>query len=195
MALGLIATTPLLASFLTGGPAARRAALACVTLLALASLVLLVPWLRIGRQRVGLWVSFDRLVHQMWMSVPNDSAFVFWSFDMHTKLLEYQLLRGEKPGLTVVHGLMLYNEPVRSAFLQRHGFDPVAGIQLSSGPQNTPAAREAGKREAIDAAEANVNRLTHLPVIHFDPNPARPSLRLLLKPGADSSAAPVPQRR
>lgn len=195
MALGLVATTTLLAALVTSGPAARRAALACAALLAVAGLVLSVPWLRIGQQRAELWVAFDRQVHQMWMAIPADSGVVFWSDDMHTKLLEYQFLRGEKPGLTVVHGLTIYTEPVRNAFIRRHGFDPVAGIQLSSDPRNTPAAQEAGYREAIGAAEANVNQLTRLPVIHFDANPARPSLRLLLKPGADSSAAPGTQRR
>lgn len=195
MTLGLVAITPLLGSFVMGGPAARRLALACAALLATAGLVLSVPWLRIGQQRAGLWVAFDRQVHQMWMAIPADSAIVFWTDDLHTKLLEYQVLRGEQPGLTVVHGLTLYQEPVRNAFIRRHGFDPVAGIRLSPNPQNTPAAQAAGYREAIDAAESNVNRLTRLPVIHFDPNPARPSLRLLLKPGADSSAMLVTQRR
>jgi hypothetical protein len=181
MTLGLVAITPLLGSLVTDGRAPRHLALTCAALLA-------VPWLRIGQQRAGLWVSFDRQIHQMWMAIPADSAIVFWTDDLHTKLFEYQFLRGEKPGLTVVHGLTLYQEPVRNAFIRRHGFDPVAGIRISPNPQDTPAAQEAGYREAIDAAESNVNQLTRLPVIHFDPNPARPSLRLLLKPGADSSA-------
>lgn len=195
MTLGLAAITPLLGPFVTDSPATRRTALTLAALLAAAALVLSVQWLRIGRQRAGLWVAFDRQVHQMWTAIPADSAIVFWTDDLHTKLLEYQFLQGEKPGLTVVHGLTLYTEPVRNAFIRRHGFDPVAGIQLSSNPQDTPAAREAGYREAIDAAELNVNRLTRLPVIHFDPNPARPSLRLLLKAGADSSAAAITRRR
>jgi len=195
MTLGLVAITPLLGPLVTGSRAARRVALACAVLFAVAGLVLSVPWLRIGQQRAGLWVAFDRQVHQMWMAIQADSAIVFWSDDLHTKLLEYQFLRGEKPGLTVVHGLTLYQESVRNAFIRRHTFDPVAGIRLSPNPQNTPAAQEAGYREAIGAAESNVNRLTHLPVIHFDATPARPSLRLLLKPGADSSAASIAQRR
>jgi hypothetical protein len=191
--LGLVATTPLLGSLVTGGPAARRVALAGAALLALASLVLAVPWLRIGQQRAGLWVSFDRLVHQMWMAIPADSAIVFWTDDMHTKLLEYQLLRGEKPGVTVVHSLTLFADPVRRSFIRRHGFDPVEGIQPSSGPRNTPAAEEARVREVVERTETRVNGLTALPVIHFDPNPAHPTVRLLRKPGADSSATPIPR--
>jgi hypothetical protein len=195
MTLGLVATTPLLGSLVAGGPVARRAALACATLLGLAGLVLSVPWLRTGQQRAGLWVSFDRLVHQMWMAIPADSAIVFWTDDMHTKLLDYQLLRGEKPGLTVVHGLTLDADPVRASFIRRHGFDPLAGIQPSSDSRGAPVPEADRIREWIERIEARVNGATTLPVIHFDPNPAHPTMRLLLKPGADSGATPIPRSK
>jgi hypothetical protein len=188
MALGLTAITPWLGSLLAGGTAARRAGLAGVTLAALAGLVLAVPWLRTGQGRKGLWIEFDQLVRRMWATVPADSAIVFWTDDMHTKLLEYQLLRGEKPGVTVVHGLTLDAAPVREAFIRRHGFDPLAGVEVPSGAGTGPAAEDARVRELIQRIERRVNEQTPLPVIHFDPNPQRPKVRLLLKPGADSSA-------
>jgi hypothetical protein len=195
MTLGLVAITPLLASFVRGGVTARRTALACGAALAVAGLVLSVPWLRTGQQRTGLYVSFDQLVHRMWMAIPADSGIVFWTNDMYTKLSEYQLLQGEKPGLTAVHGLTIYTEPVRRPFIRRYGFDPVAGIQLSPSTRGTLAAEDSVLREAVDSAESHVNGLTSLPVIHFDPDPARPSMRLLMKPRADTSDMPIARAR
>lgn len=195
MTLGLVAITPLLGAFVQGGAVARRAALACGSLLLIAGLVLSVPWLRTGQQRAGLYLSFDRLVHEMWLAIPADSGIVFWTNDMYTKLWEYQLLRGEKPGLTAVHGLTIYTEPVRLPFIRRYGFDPVAGIRLSPSTRSTPAAEDSVIREAVDSAESHVNGLTRLPVIHFDPDPARPSMRLLMKTGADTSAMPIPRAK
>jgi hypothetical protein len=189
MMLGLVAVVPWLASLWTRGSTARRAGLAAVALLALAGLVLSIPWLRTGWQRKALWTGFDQLVHQMWTAIPADSAIVFWTDDLHTKLLEYQLLRGEKPGVTVVHGLTLDTAPVREAFARRHGFDPLAGVEIPSGTGATPAEETARIREWIERIENHVNERTPLPVIHFDPDPAHPTVRLLLKPGAGPGAA------
>jgi hypothetical protein len=189
LVLGLAALAPLVGGFLAGGASARRAALTVSALLGLAATVLTVPWLRTGRQRGEAFVSFDRLVHQMWLSIPADSGVVFWTSELTSKLREYQLLRGEKPGLTAVNGFMLYTPGARLPFMRRYGFDPVAGIALPSRPRGTPAADEALIREAVDSVQARVNATTLLPVFVFDPDPVRPSLRMLLKPGADTAAA------
>ncbi len=183
---GLAALTPLLGLGLTRGIAARRAALGASALIGLASLVLWVPWLRTGQQRVGLFEGFDRLIHEMWRSIPADSGFVFWSEDIHCKVINYQLLDGEKPGLSVQHALLLYRPEMRVAFQRRYGFDPTAGLT----PNIPKDPRLAGPAidQAIEAAEARVNALSPLPVFHFDPRV--PTVRLLIKPGTKPEASP-----
>jgi hypothetical protein len=186
--LGLAALMPFLGGIAAMGGRGRRAALAGAVSLGLAGLVLSVPWIRTGQQRQRMYAAFDRLVHEMWLAVPADSGIVFWSNDMYAKLRQYQMLEGEKPGLTVAHGWIIYTPSVRRQFLQRYGFDPVAGITLTPHPRLTPAAMDSMQKEAADSVMARVNALTPLPVFRFDPDPARPSLRQLLKPSADSSA-------
>jgi hypothetical protein len=193
MSLGLVGITPLLASFMAGGPTARRAALACAALLGITSIVLSVPWLRTGRQRVGVFVSFDRFVHDMWSSIPADSGFVFWTNDMNYKLRVYQLLAGEKPGLWVGQALMLNRTQVREQFLRQNGFDPMVGFVLDEQAMLSADAKDTYTREAIDSIESRVNAMTGLPVIHFDPQV--PTVRLLLKPPADAGAKSITRRR
>jgi hypothetical protein len=189
MVLGLAALTQLLGGWIATGATPARAARAVAAALAVASLVLWVPWLRTGQQRTGLYVSFDSLVRRMWDAIPADSAIVFWSNDMIAKLREYQLLEGDKPGITALHGITIYSPSIREEFYRRHGFDPVAGILIAPHSRATAAGRDSIEREAIDSAEVHVNAMTRLPVIHFDPDPAHPSMRLLIKPGTGPSGS------
>jgi len=191
MALGAAALTPFLVALAGGAAAARRAALVAGALLGITSLVLWVPWLRTGQQRVGLFVSFDRLVHSMWSSIPADSGFVFWTNDMYHKLREYQMLAGEKPDLEIEHALLLYRAEARQRFVQQNGFDPMVGLELDERVLRNAGAGDRYVQEAIDSVESRVNAMTSLPVIHFDPQV--PTVRLLRKPGVDTSAGPVPR--
>jgi hypothetical protein len=191
MALGAAALTHFLGALARGAAAARRAVLVVGTLLGITSLVLWVPWLRTGQQRTDLFVSFDRLVHGMWSSIPADSGFVFWTNDMYHKLREYQALAGEKPGIEIEHALLLHRPEARQRFLTQNGFDPVMGLELDERALRGAGPGDRCVREAIDSVEFRVNAMTRLPVIHFDPQV--PTVRLLLKPGADTRAAPRPQ--
>ncbi|MBI5711281.1 MAG: DUF2723 domain-containing protein [Candidatus Eisenbacteria bacterium] len=182
MALGLAAGAPVGASLLAGGATVRRAALAAGALVGLAAAVLWVPWLRVGSQRVGLYVSFDRFVHEMWTSIPMDTAIVFWTNDMYYKLQEYQMLGHERPGIYVTHALSLYTPGTRRRFQDRFGFDPTEGIVLKARFPLGPGAWDSLTRQAVARAEGAVNAGTRYPVIHFDPEV--PTVRLLRKPGA-----------
>jgi hypothetical protein len=193
MSLGLVGITSLLASFMTSGPTARRATLACAALLGITGLTLSVPWLRTSQQRVGMFMSFDRLVHSMWSSVPADSGFVFWTNDMNNKLRVYQLLTGEKRGLWVGQALMLNGTQVREQFVRRNGFDPMTGFVLDEPALRNADTKDRYTREAIDSIESRVNAMTNLPVFHFDPQV--PTVRLLLKPSAGMSAASIVKPR
>ena len=127
--------------------------------------VLSVPWFSKGEARSRVMIEFDRLVGQMWSSIPYDRAFVFWNDDMHYKLEERQLLLHEKPGLFVVNADVLRNATPRAKFAKAHGFDPM------------PASTRMPDQQS--GMEDYVNTKTDLPVIDF--NPVTRSVRLLRK--------------
>jgi len=189
MTLGLAAVAPIVGRLAGLGARGPRAALATGALLGLAALVLCVPWLRTGQQRVRLFVGFDRDIHSMWQSIPMDSAIVFWTNDMYYKLGEYQLLDHEKPGIDVEHALGLFVPSNRARFQRRFGIDPVEGITVRVRFPLDAATVASLQRDAIREIEARVNALVRLPVIEFDPGV--PTVRLLRKFDADTSAAPT----
>jgi hypothetical protein len=182
MALGLAALPPLGAWLWSHGARARRFARAGASLLGLAALVLWVPWLGTNSRRVRLYVDFDRYVHSMWESIPFDTAYVFWRNDMYDKLTEYQLLGGERSGSFVYHPLNILNAVPRARFIRRHGFDPGAGLVLEERFPISPAGMESLNDQAAAQVEGRVNRMSPLPVIHFDAE--KRTVRLLLKPAA-----------
>jgi hypothetical protein len=178
MVLGLVSLAPVAEHFARDARRGRTALAGA--LLTLVGLTLWVPWLRTDFERVRLFVGFDALVHTMWRSIPMDSAMVFWSNDMHHKLLEYQLLDGEKPGLDVLDARNLAAPRVREAFVRRYGFDPI-------GPGDVAVITE----DAAGVIEERVNTLARVPVIHFDPRV--PTVRLLRRTPADTVVAAVPR--
>jgi hypothetical protein len=107
---------------------------------------------------------------------------------MHYKLSEYRLLDHEKPGIGVEHALGLFYPARRASFQRRYGVDPVQGIELHASFPLSPPDRARLLRRAIEEIESNVNAQVRLPVIHFDPGV--PTVRLLAKPGVDTSAVP-----
>jgi hypothetical protein len=192
-ALSLAAAVPIVGSIAGATARARRTSIAATVLLALAILMLWLPWLRTGQQRTQGFEEFDRYIRSMWQAIPMDSAIVFWSTDLYYKLLEYQLLRGEKPGVVVAHPRGLYFPGGRARFIARTGIDPLDDPEVMAYTGLRAYSADSLVRGSIDAVENSVNRRTHLPVIRFDPE--QRSMRLLLKPGADTSAALVTQRR
>ncbi|HKA24403.1 MAG TPA: DUF2723 domain-containing protein [Candidatus Eisenbacteria bacterium] len=182
------------AAVLLSIPAPRIGSIAAA-LLVLTSAWLSIDWTRIDVERKRQYIGFNGMLHDMWTSIPFDSALVFWRDDMYVRLREFQVFRGEKPNLEVIHPANLTHHGGRARFEAEHGFDPLAGLNL-----NVPAVGAPGRQTAIDRLydemEHNINRRTSLPVIHFDP--VIPTVRLLKKSGAtaDSAAsgAPVPPR-
>ena len=178
MALGSAALPALIAGLWAVGTGARRAAVAMATIASGVALALWAPWLKTGFQRVELYVRFDRYVHSMWDAIPDARAFVFWTDDMYTKLLEYQLLDHQKPGVEVLHAYNICNAAPRARFIARHGFDP--GQRLDRLILATPGGKDSvSGSQAISAVEGDVNDSSPLPVIHFDP--AKQTVRLLRK--------------
>jgi hypothetical protein len=192
LGLGLAGLVPAGAALATRGPKARRLAVVTGALVALAAGALSVSWLRVGQARVGLFVGFDQTVHSMWASIPVDSGIVFWPNDMYSRLHEYQWLRGEKRGLTVIHPINLVRDRPRQLFREQFGFDPIEGVVVALGPDGKPSAGGELGEVYFSEVYQRINRMTRLPVILFDP--ASGSVRMLRKPGApaaDASAAPA----
>jgi hypothetical protein len=122
--------------------------------------VLSIPWFQTGLARANVMRQLDGLVTSMWRSIPYERAWIFWNDDMSYKLVERQALAGEKPGVVIVNAFVVTNPVPRGRFTQQYGFDPTGG--------------------SPEVVEAEVNRKSELPVIHFDPE--RRSVRLLKKP-------------
>jgi hypothetical protein len=192
-ALALAAMLPFVARLVGVIGAARRTRVAATGLLALATLLLWVPWLITDQRRTSGFTAFDHYVHSMWQAIPMDSAIVFWSTDLYYKLLEYQLLEGEKPGVVVAHPRALYTPGGRARFFARTSIDPLADPAVAVYDSLPAYSPDSLVRRSIDAVESSVNRRTSLPVIHFDPEQG--SVRLLLKAHPDSIVLPVARDR
>ncbi|TMQ59321.1 MAG: hypothetical protein E6K72_01725 [Candidatus Eisenbacteria bacterium] len=130
-------------------------------------------------------MRFESRVRQMWASIPFTSGFVIWADDMFLRLREYQLLDGEKSGLSVVNPALLTHPQPRKRFLEEHGFDPLAGIEdritpLVMGWREFAPGPDSLVRDPGVLIARNINRQTSLPVVEFLPESA--SVRLLRKP-------------
>jgi hypothetical protein len=143
-----------------------------------ALLVLAWRWVDVGRQRRLVLEQFDARLHSMWADVPFERAFLVLPSDVSLRLVEYQVLRQEKPGVFVVNPLSLGNPAVRRRFAERHGFDPIEGLTQTPAEHGLPSAAQ------VEAWTAQVCRRlnTHspLPVVLFVPE--LNSVRLLRKP-------------
>jgi hypothetical protein len=165
MGLGAAAAAPAIASltFLRGkhGTAALAAATMCAWLV-------LVPWVRDGMGERAATIQYEQLIRSMWSSIPPDTAIVSWTDDRFNRLIEYQVLRGEKPALLVVTPDLLLGGRVRAEIIRRFGVDPKEGARPLA------AFRGAGSEEnALAAARQDLvrrlNERVRVPVILFDP--------------------------
>lgn len=150
----------------------RRRALPVAAALGVGVLGVGVAWVDTGADRKAVMERFDQRVRAMWSDIPFDRAVVVWSSDLSTRLIEYQLLRGEKPGIEVVNPALLAQPLPRERFRLRHGFDPLEGVALPDSPAGLEAM-------GVSVAQA-VNRRSPLPVVLFLPETE--SVRLLRKP-------------
>jgi hypothetical protein len=177
MALGVAALPALGCRLLPGGARPLWMGAALVAL----GIALSFPWVRTGVQRNQSYGRLGDLVHSMWNAIPADSGFVLWNDDQSARLLLFQELRGEKPGLTVVVPILLTTPVPRRRFIQEHGIDPL----VAGAPDTPPVGTSTGTPAVplVDGIARSLNVQSPLPVILFDPS--GPSVRLLKKPVAD----------
>ena len=180
LALGLIVLPACAAAVGT----VRRAAVPLGAAAALGIVVASVAWSKDALTRRHDVTGLDAFLHTMWRAVPITRGYVLWDDDMSERLVQYQVLDGEHPGLVVVHPRLLMDEGTRGRFARQHGFDPLGGAA-------PPSDATADLPETI-AAFANtvgdgINRGSRDSVILFLPR--EPSLRLLPKLQAPSDSA------
>ena len=192
IALGALALAPALAAALGAAAAAARPLGLALGLAMIAALgAVLAPWLRAAQSSRADLIAFERTMRSIWASLPPGPALVFWADDRHSRLLEYQVLRHEKPALIVVDPDLLADDYPRACFTARFGLDPLADLTL---PRLTPG--QAGERDAIQLLirqmVRNINDRLALPVIFIDLS--RPEVRLLDKPRPVPPARQAPPR-
>ena len=174
---------PAAASALTAIPRiGGRAGTTALTAAGFLALALVVPWLRDANEERLATLSYDRVIHSMWSSIPPDTAVVSWTDDRFSRLVEYQRLRGEKPALVVVTPDLLFAPRIRQAFAQRFGVDPIEGFQP---PRLSSRLSLAEQKSIIDDSRQrlvqSLNERLRVPVIVFDPSV--PTVWQLDKPG------------
>ncbi|MBI5169570.1 MAG: DUF2723 domain-containing protein [Candidatus Eisenbacteria bacterium] len=168
LVLGVLALAPLACALTALRGAGVVAARSLVGVAALAALPGLATGWRTAVEARATFVGLDAFVHEQWERIPIERGIVFWPRDLHQRLIEYQLLRGEKPGLEIWNPRMLTHPEAKRRFFARHGFDPVGDLRLRAEDVRGGAAAPGGRAFAIAVAE-RVNERTALPVVLFEP--------------------------
>ena len=174
MALGVAAAAPALA--IPGGSRAGTAALAVA---GLATLLLIVPWIRDGLEEREATMDYEQTIRSMWAAIPPDTAIVSWADDRYFRLHEYQILRGEKPALLVVTPDLFFSPAMRRTIRDRFGADPLQGFVMPHLRLGMPGLSEALTRQRTALVES-LNVHVRVPVILFDPG--KPIVFQLRKP-------------
>lgn len=181
LAVGLAIAPALLASFAPVRRAAPAVAAAALLIVIAAGRT----WPGVAAARAATFTSFDRLVRDMWASIPGGRAFVLYEDDQWYRLLALQQLEGSRNDLVVVDPVHFRHAAVRRAFASRNGFDPLAGFTPAPGV----VAGSDEEMEPLRAAIVDGLARSGEPVYVFLPE--LPSVRLL-RPGrgapADSAA-------
>lgn len=166
--LGVAACASVLAR-LAVAPAGRGAARAALVTLALVACALAPGWVRSARELRATFIGLDGFVHEQWLRIHDGQAVVLWPRDMHQRLVEYQLVRGEKPGLEVWNPWLLMHPAARRRFVARHGFDPLAGLSPGREALLAPAGESAEADRFVRGVARNIHERSPLPVILFEP--------------------------
>ncbi|MGE5175165.1 MAG: protein O-mannosyl-transferase family [Hyphomicrobiales bacterium] len=182
VALGLLGAAPPAAAL------ARRLADAPIPARSLAALLAVAAIAFFGAQGVGQssrekrqLASFDRMVRMMWASVPAESSIVVYPADQHRRLVEYQVLDGEKRAVYVTNLDRLLEPETRAEIERRFGVDPMAGEPIPDVPED-PAAAARVQEEFLIRVVRDLNARVRVPVIVFDPTV--PMVQELKKSGA-----------
>lgn len=187
LALGLVALAPVLGIWSAAGRGPRRATAAAAAALGVVSVLLNLGWARGALEMRSAYEGLDRMLRSMWGSIRVERGIVLWRGDMYQRLLEYQLLRGEKRGLEVLNPWMFTDPVVRRRFASRHGFDPLGDLRLARSDVLATGPESEAARQYFEALARRVAARGGLPVVVFDP--LVPEVRVLARPTATPEAA------
>jgi len=138
-------------------------------------------WTGAAIERRRAFIGLDGFLHSMWRAVPIQRGYVLWDEDLSYRLVQYQQLDHEHPGLIVVRPRLLMDAGARALFAARHGFDPLGGAAPpADADADSPATIERFARQIGDG----INLASPDSVILFLPR--EPALRLLTKPAHGS---------
>lgn len=180
LAFALAGYAPLIGRLAAGSPAAARLARVLGVGMAIVALALLPgDWRRAAASRATL-TGLDGFVHEQWLRITPDRALVLWPRDLYVRLREYQLLRGEKPGLEVYNPWLLAHPAVRRRFFARHGFDPLGDAVPSRAALLARAGESSEADRFVAAVAMRINARSPLPVVLFEPEV--PRVTVLPKP-------------
>jgi len=169
IAFGLLGVAPLTVELgsMRRLPAAARIALGFLTAAAVAALAAAsVKDAVDGRRTI---IRSDRAIRAMWRMVRPDTAIVIWPTDQCVRLIERQVLQGERPGHYVMNPDLLVELSVRREMLRRFGVDPMEGLDV---PYLTPKMPDARRihDEFMMRVLHGINDRTPVPVVLFDPS-------------------------
>ena len=139
-------------------------------------------------------VRLDEYLHGIWQAIPYERAIVIWPVDGAARLREYQVIRGEKPGLDVVNTAILTNDAPRARFRRKYGFDPLALVdrmrfrgpvqpEFVIGQQSSP-----DDMRGLALIHECIAERAGVPVVAFDP--LRPLRTLPSKAAPPAPASP-----
>ena len=111
---------------------------------------------------------FDRQVRDLWSRVPPDTAIVLWYSDQFSRLVEYQVLRGEHPAVWVGTPDFLVDPLMRDELRRRFSADPVAHMAVPDVSAGDPYA-ERIRVEFFEKAAVELASEARAPVYWFDP--------------------------
>jgi hypothetical protein len=179
IALGLLGVAPLVAE--TGSmralPAAGRIVAGIAAFGAVA--VVCAAGIRDGYEGKKIIIRSDRAIRAMWRMIRPDTAIVVYPADQCVRLIERQVLLGERPGLFIMNPELLIEEPVRKDVMRRFGVDPLEGLQVPELTPRTPNARLVHDQFLMKVV-MGINERTTVPVVLFDPSV--PMVREMPKP-------------
>lgn len=122
---------------------------------ALALIALAWVWIGQAHARALRLEASDEALHARWRALPIERGIVIWTTDYHVRLIGWQILDGEHPGVTVVDPAMLTWPKPRHDFERKFGFDPLAGLTLRTDAE-------------LSMVGPNIARQTGLPVLDFE---------------------------
>ncbi len=189
LALGVPTAAPAIAAIPGVGSRVGAAALGTA---GLAGLFLIVLWLQDGSEERAATMAFEKVIRSMWSAIPPDTAIVSWTDDRFDRLVEYQILRGEKPAVLIVTPDLRFASSMRRTIRERFGVDPLEGFDSPRLPLRAPAEGKAVIAESRQRLVRSLNERIRVPVILFDPTvPIVWQLRKPWEP-ADEDARPLP---